>query len=114
MWSYFELSEFDCSETGENKMVLGFVSLLDELRGRCGFPFNVTSGYRSPQHSKEVIKDEPGMHTKGKAADIAVTNAHQRYTIVKEAVAMGFTGIGPAGVYVHLDLRDGDPVMWVY
>ena len=53
---YFKLSDFDCQETGENEMDIKFIHKLDELRGLCGFPFYVSSGYRSPNHSIEKAK----------------------------------------------------------
>ena len=46
---------------------------VDELRDRCGFPFVITSGYRSPQHPIEAKKDVPGTHAQGIAADIKIT-----------------------------------------
>ena len=33
------------------------MEMVDELRDRCGFPFVITSGYRSPQHPIEAKKD---------------------------------------------------------
>ena len=40
---YFDLSEFDCHETGENEMSAPFLDVLDELRNICGFAFVVNS-----------------------------------------------------------------------
>jgi hypothetical protein len=34
--------------------------------------------------------------------------------IVKNAIELGFTGIGVASSFVHVDTREGDPVMWTY
>ena len=113
LFVYFERDEFTCSETGENKIDDGFVSRLDELRERCGFPFIITSGYRSPNHSIEAAKSKPGQHSTGRAADIAVNGGYQRYRLVKEAILMGFTGIGVDKSFVHLDERI-NPVMWAY
>ena len=111
---YFNLSEFDCKETGENNMYRDFLRRLDKLRPRCGFSFIVTSGYRSPNHSAEKKKVAPGQHSKGVAADIYITDASLRFKIVKEALAMGFTGIGIAKTFIHVDDRDGTPVIWTY
>lgn len=111
---YFKIEEFDCSETGENGMSPEFLLKIDELRHRCGFPFRVNSGYRSPRHPIEAKKDTPGTHAQGIAADIAVENASQRRKIVDEAVGMGFGGIGVGKTFVHCDLREGTPVMWTY
>jgi hypothetical protein len=35
-------------------------------------------------------------------------------TIVKEALDMGFGGIGVARTFVHVDMRATTPVMWTY
>lgn len=115
-WKYFKFEDFACKETGENEMSIPFITRLDHLRHVCGFPFIVTSGYRSKEHSAE--RDKPkgsvGQHTLGIAADIAVRNAEQRYLIVKHATQLGFTGIGVAKGFVHVDTRVTSPVVWVY
>jgi uncharacterized protein YcbK (DUF882 family) len=111
---YFDIADFDCQETGENEMDETFLLMLDELRRRCGFAFIVTSGYRSPRHSIEWKKETPGKHAMGIAADIRVSNGAQRYIIVREALKMGFTGIGIAKGFVHVDTRKSTPVIWTY
>jgi uncharacterized protein YcbK (DUF882 family) len=84
------------------------------LRHECGFPFTITSGYRSPQHSIEAKKSKPGTHAQGIAADIAVADGSQRYLVVKHAMALGFSGVAAAKGFVHVDTRLGVPVVWVY
>ncbi len=112
---YFTVAEFNCQHTGENNMEPEFMEMVDELRDRCGFPFVITSGYRSPDHPIELGKQRPGTHAQGIAADIAVSSGLQRYTVVKNAIKLGFTGIGVAGGFVHVDIRATDtPVMWTY
>lgn len=111
---YFTVSEFDCKETGENKMRKEFLHKLDELRHYCGFPFVITSGYRSVNHSAEIKKPKGGTHTQGIAADIYINNGVDRINIVSKALELGFTGIGVAKTFVHVDIRDSTPVMWTY
>lgn len=112
---YFDISEFDCKETGENEMDEKFLNMIDWLRHVCGFPFVITSGYRSVKHSAEVNKPNGGgTHTKGIAADIAVSNGAQRMKLVQTAIDMGFNGIGVANGFVHVDIRLSTPVMWTY
>ena len=111
---YFERDEFACSETGENLIEDQFIYRLDELRERCGFPFIITSGYRSPQHSIEAAKVAPGPHTTGRAADIAVNGGVQRYILLREAFDMGFSGIGVHRDFIHVDERLSQPVSWPY
>lgn len=113
-YKYFAIEEFDCQETGENEMVPEFIHSLDELREKCGFPFTITSGYRSERHSIEAAKQTPGTHAQGIAADIAVANGTQRRSIIKNALELGFGGIGVAKTFVHVDIRTQEPVVWAY
>jgi len=117
-FKYFKLEDFNCQETGENEMSIEFIHKLDKLREACGFPFIITSGYRSPNHSIEKRKEKVGTHARGIAADIKVTNGKQKYKIVKEAIKMGLGGIGVASTFIHVDDRtlDGNAtgVMWSY
>tara|TARA_R110002153_G_scaffold97193_2_gene231866 strand:+ start:365 stop:721 length:357 start_codon:yes stop_codon:yes gene_type:complete len=116
---FFDLSEFDCSHTGANEMDEEFLAYVEELRGACGFPFQITSGYRHETHPEEARKDSPGFHSKGVACDIRVSNGVQRRTIVDQAIRFGFAGIGVANTFVHVDERSLTPgnwsdVLWTY
>ncbi len=113
-FKYFKLSDFNCQETGENEMDIEFIRKLDQLRENCGFPFIITSGYRSPNHSIEAAKAKPGTHAQGIAADIKVTGGAQRMAIIRNASIMGFNGIGVAKGFVHVDTRETTPVAWKY
>jgi len=111
---YFKVEDFNCQETSENEMCPDFLQKLDALREVCGFPFIVTSGYRSPSHSIEAAKAKPGTHAQGIAADIRVTGGAQRMSIIRNASIMGFNGIGVAKGFVHVDTRETTPVAWKY
>ena len=91
-----------------------FIHDLDDLREACDFSFVITSGYRDPSHSIEAKKSAPGTHAQGIAADIKVTGGAQRMAIVEQAVKLGFTGIGVAKTFVHVDKRTTTPVLWCY
>jgi zinc D-Ala-D-Ala carboxypeptidase len=114
---YFKISDFDCQETGENEMDTDFVKALDHLRHVCEFPFIITSGYRSPNHSIETAKvaagKKLGTHAQGIAADIKVSGGAQRLAIVKHASAMGMS-VGVAKTFVHIDTRKTEPMCWCY
>lgn len=112
---FFKREEFDCQVSGTNNMEQEFLEKLDELRGWCGFPFVITSGYRHPtMHPIEKKKAVPGTHAQGIAADISITNAADRLKLVQAALELGFTGIGIASDFVHVDTRGTTPVMWTY
>ena len=112
---HFTREEFDCQVTGTNNMEMAFLEKLDELRAYCGFPFVITSGYRHPtMHPIEKKKEVPGTHAQGIAADIKITNAVDRLKLVKAALSLGFTGVGVAKDFIHVDTRGTTPVMWTY
>lgn len=125
--NYFKESDFNCQETGENQMTQEFYEKIDALREQCGFAFIITSGYRSTSHSIEKKKADKylaqyesmhgfkyGTHTQGIAADIKVKSGTQRGTIVRNAIRLGFNGIGIHRLFVHVDLREGQTVVWPY
>ena len=114
MFKYFSIDEFNCQETDENAMSENFIHKLDDLREVCAFPFKITSGYRSFDHSIEKRKAKPGTHSQGIAADIAVSGGGQRMVLVQKALLLGFTGIGVAKTFIHVDTRDTTPVLWCY
>lgn len=113
-FKYFKWSEFDCKHTGLNEMDPEFIHKLDDLREACGFPFVITSGYRDPSHPVEARKFKPGTHSSGIAVDIAVNSGAQRRLLVQKALELGFTGIGVADTFVHVDTRTTRPTMWTY
>ena len=110
----FTIDEFNCQYSGENQMKDSFLHKLDQLRYLCDFPFVITSGYRSADHPIEAKKDTPGTHAQGIAADIQALSGDRKHTIVKHAMAMGFTGIGIADTFIHVDTRTTTPVIWTY
>lgn len=111
---FFSLSEFDCKHTGENQMQSSFLKRIDDLRSECGFPFVITSGYRSPSHPIEAAKKVPGTHSQGIACDIRIRDSAQRYILLKKAFEHGFTGVGVAKTFIHLDTRPTTAAVWTY
>ena len=112
-FKYFKIEDFACQETGENEISVDFIHALDQLRAACNFPFIITSGYRSKNHSAEKRKAKAGKHASGIAADIRVSGGAQRMAIVKHASAMGMS-VGVAKTFVHVDTRKTEQMCWCY
>ena len=120
-WKYFTEDELKCSHTGECAMDDEFMAMLDAIREECGFPFAVTSAYRSPQHPVEAKKAKPGAHASGKAVDI-LANAERAYILIEVALKHGIHRIGIAqkgdmgSRFIHLDADDSkaSPRVWSY
>lgn len=79
----FTKEEFDCKETGKNRMRPEFMDILQQIRTTYNKPMIITSGYRDKTHSIERKKKQPGEHTYGLAADILIngTNAMDLFVI---------------------------------
>jgi zinc D-Ala-D-Ala carboxypeptidase len=106
-WPNFSFAEMACRETGECLLDGALMDALQRVRAICG-PLTVTSGYRSPRHSKEAAKGRSGgPHTLGKAADIRCAGT-QAFEILHTALDEGFTGIGidqrGEDRFLHLDV----------
>lgn len=100
-----------------------FMDRLELLRSAYGDQIKITSAYRSAEHNAEVSHTgAKGPHTTGRAVDIAVQGG-SAHKLLKEALALGFTGIGiqqtGGARFIHLDdltLEDGfpRPMVWSY
>ena len=120
---YFKLNEFDSpDEPGSGKnMDSGFLRILDEIRHICGFPFTITSGYRSPTHNQALIAIgreavDDSAHTHGYAADITVSSSWERKMLVKSALDHGINRLGVGPNFLHIDNDPSKPkdVIWLY
>tara|TARA_Y100000114_G_C11702426_1_gene299090 strand:- start:295 stop:672 length:378 start_codon:yes stop_codon:yes gene_type:complete len=121
--NYFNFQEFDSpDEIGSGmpidqggKMNKEFLFKLDEARMLAGTPFRITSGYRTEAHNKNVKGVKGSSHTKGCAVDIAVNSGLQRSAIVCALAKVGFTRIGIAKTFVHVDLdKEKQNSIWLY
>lgn len=99
----------------ETNMSKEFLFVLDEAREIAGIPFIINSAYRSPEHPLS-IKNPSSSHIKGLAVDIKATDSKTRFKIVKALVTVGFTRIGIADTFIHvdLDLDKTQNVIWTY
>jgi zinc D-Ala-D-Ala carboxypeptidase len=115
----FSEAEFKCKCCGDVRMHQGFMAKLQHLRSSYKRPMIITSGYRCANHPVEAKKPTPGVHSYGRAADIAV-RGRDAYDLVSIAIRFGFTGIGiqqkGEGRFIHLDdsTSSNRPAIWSY
>ena len=117
MWAsaYFKYSEFDSPDlVGSGELMdFAFIGKLELVREKCGFPFIITSGYRTAEHNAAVGGKSNSAHLRGLAADVSVSDGPQRFKLVKAALEVGFRRLeigklGPGREWVHCDL---DPTL---
>lgn len=96
---------------GECNMDTEFLQMLLTFRVILNSPVIVYSGYRCPKHLLQSKN-----HGSGKAVDIKCADSRMRYNMIRAAIMSGFTRIGIAPNYIHLDNNyDGDQcVIWLY
>ena len=99
----------------EKNMDVNFLAKLDEAREYAGIPFIINSAYRSPTH-KESIKNPTSSHIKGLAVDISVKDSITRFKVLDALIAVGFTRVGIASTFIHVDLDfdKSQNVIWTY
>lgn len=115
---HFKAREFDSPDLpgSGTKMEPGLVKLVDQLRSEVGFPLLISSGFRTTRHNLLTGGIEGSSHTTGWACDIRALHSATRFTIVNAALALGFSRIGLADTFIHVDV---DPTkvekrIWLY
>ena len=87
-----------------------FLDGLQQMRNALG-PLHLTSGHRCGLHNAAVGGAPLSMH-KSIAADISLSG-HDRFAVRGAAIAAGFTGLGYASGFLHVDRRK-QPAQWFY
>ena len=108
MSKYFKNNELNMDEE--------FLQRLDEAREYAGIPFIINSAWRSEEDNKRVGGKPNSSHLKGLAVDIKATNSRQRGLILDALRSVGFSRVGIAKTFIHVDLdfdKDQD-VTWLY
>jgi len=116
---YFTYDEFDSPDApgSGHQMHQEFLEMLDDARDIAQVPFVINSGFRTEEHNRTIPGSSPdSSHLVGWAADIRATTSNRRWLVIEALIQVGFTRIGVADTFVHVDC---DPakvknVMWLY
>lgn len=112
---YFKEKEMECKcGCGTKKMDDHLLKMLDEARRIAKVPFVINSGRRCKKHNEFVGGVKNSAHTLGKAVDIKVHSATDRYRILTALIHVGFVRIGVYESFIHvdIDLDKPHPVVW--
>ena len=94
------------------------MAVLTQLEHRMGFPLRIDSGYRDPEHNKDVGGVEGSEHTDDPArgADVFCQRSVTRYRMLRELFAMGVRRIGIGKTFLHVGISPDKPgdVAWHY
>lgn len=112
---YFKIEEFQSKDGAKMPLsvennIKKLVKNLDIIREEIGMPIHVNSGYRSPEHNKNVGGVKNSFHMQGKAADIHVKgmSSIELKSVIEKLINDGKIEQGGLGFYptwVHYDNR---------
>jgi zinc D-Ala-D-Ala carboxypeptidase len=92
--------------------------VLTLLEQRMGFELTINSGYRDPEHNRDVGGVEGSEHTHNPAegADVLCKRSSTRYKMLKELFSMGVRRIGIGQTFIHVGVAKEKPqhVLWHY
>lgn len=114
---YFRDDEFECKcGCGLMNIDQGLKGKLNIARHFAHIPFVITSGSRCETHNKKEGGKSTSSHLKGLAVDIACNTSHDRSTLLTALRQSGFTRIGIAKTFIHVDIDANKPqnVTWLY
>src|SRR3990167_2915214 len=108
---------FSQAEVKKWKLKSEFWTLLDKMRGECGFPFIINSGFRTKAENDALLDSASNSaHLSGLAVDLACTDATKRFKMLQVAFNNGITRIGVGKTFLHFDVDLTKPqnVAWIY
>lgn len=124
-WSQFKNvkpSDFDSPDqpgSGEQKMKLPFVAMLDAALSDANVQFRIGSGYRSPAHNTAIGGAGNSAHMYGIAADISLNNLEDTKRLFDALLANGFQRLGvykvttrTDGYFIHCDIQKSSSALW--
>ncbi len=113
-FTYDEFESPDLKGSGE-MMDSTLLFKLENAREMAGVPFKINSGYRTEAHNKSINARSTSSHIKGLAVDIHCTKGIYRQKILTALIKAGFTRIGIANTFIHVDTdREKLNSIWVY
>lgn len=118
-WKYFKPEEFTNAQKTHTVSELKpeFVDLLDKMRGECGFPWKIVSGYRTVAENNQLLDSvSDSAHTTREAVDIFCTDSSKRDKILEVIVKNGIKRKGIASTFIHIDVSKTLPQekTWIY
>ena len=114
---HFSESEFTCNGVECYDLMSDELLLkLGTARIIAGIPFHINSSWRDKATNERVGGKPNSAHLRGNAVDIACANSSDRFIILDACMAAGFTRIGIAKTFIHIDVDEDLPsnVIWTY
>ena len=94
----------------------GLILALEKMERDHGLELEFSSGFRCKECNTKAGGSKNSAHLRGLAVDILADTSAERFLLVSAAVRLGFSRIGVAKGFVHLDVDTSLPnfMMWLY
>lgn len=114
--TYFSDLELKCKCCGQLEMEHSFMRDLHEARKIAQTPMAINSGFRCLTHNAAIGGSISSSHILGLAVDIKTVGSRERFVILNALIEVGFTRIGIAKTFIHVDgdAEKNPMVMWLY
>ena len=111
-YKYFNIKS-DPKMLGVNPKLM---KILDTIRGECGFPITITSGFRTKEENTKLKGSvEDSAHLLGLAVDVNINTSFKRLKFINSALKNGIKRIGIMKNAVHIDIDSSkDDSIWLY
>lgn len=114
--AHFQQHEVECPDGCGGMPTMAFMDKLETLRVMCGFPFRMSSVARCATHneaiggakqSDHIVRANVSAKSERGAGDIKVDEFgyERRYSIVKNAINLGFDVIEICNAHIHVGIR---------
>lgn len=116
-YPHFEASEFArCKPACSiEDMDESFMNRIETARIIAGIPFILNSAYRTREYEISRGRTGGSSHCKGCAVDISCISTRNRQIMVSALIKAGFTRIGIAKTFIHVDYdTDKTDAIWLY
>lgn len=95
------------------------IEMVQELRDAYGEPLQINSASRCPRHNRSIRGELDSMHLTTerrpcRAVDIHCPNSVMRFKLLRAGLEIGFSGVGIADSYIHLDVRENTKLVFLY
>ena len=105
-----------CPHGSLGSLSLSLILSLERLESEIKIELEFSSGFRCKECNTKAGGSKNSAHLRGLAVDILADTSAERFLLVSAAVRLGFSRIGVAKRFIHLDVDTSLPnfMLWLY
>jgi hypothetical protein len=99
------------------RMSLTLIGILEDVRTKFQERLDIVTGFLCDSAEPQESGPKKNYHASGKAIDFTLTNKERLIDVFRYLESfpeLSGLGLDPQNKYIHIDLREKEPVKWVY